>query len=146
MAGRGGASDVPTDELRGKGRVYGGMKTKSDDRNQPEKRNQKPTTGQPESAESRETFAQREKRPGQVGLANEARPGLGTRAEDELVRNDPAENREMIDKPLTKDSGKPKATPYGYSEPLPAPREQDPNTLATELERQTGASGQMGNG
>jgi len=121
------------------------MKTKSHKRNEPEKRNQKPETGQPESAESRETFAKREKRPGQVGLANEARPGLGTRAEDEEARNDPAETREMVDKPLVKDSGKPKATRYGYSEPRPEPREQNPNALATELERQTGASGHMGN-
>lgn len=122
------------------------MKTTSHKPNEPEKRSQKPETGQPETAESRETFAEREKRPGEVGLANEARPGLGTRAEDEEARNDPAEARERVDKPLVKDSGKPKATRYGYSEPRPEPREQDANSLAHELERQTGASGQMGNG
>src|SRR4051812_18072030 len=39
--------------------------------------------GEPESPATLATFPQRTKRPGQVGLANEARPGLGTRAADE---------------------------------------------------------------
>ena len=122
------------------------MKAKPNEQNDAEKRNQKPGTGKPESRESRETFAQREKRPGQVGLANEARPGLGSRAENEAARNDPAAASDMIDKPLVKDSGKPKATRYGYSEPTPEPREQAPNSFAHEEERSTGASGQSGNG
>src|SRR4051812_37492978 len=36
--------------------------------------------GAPESQASRQSFPERTKRPGSVGLANEARPGLGTRA------------------------------------------------------------------
>lgn len=85
-----------------------------------------PRSRRPESAGSRETFGQRTKRPGRVGLANEARPGLGTRAVS---------------------GGKPKAKAKGrslkgYTEPRPAPREQHPGTMAHELELQTGMSGQ----
>ena len=101
--------------------------------------------GKPESPESRETFAKREQRPGEVGLANEARPGLGTRGEDEVSRNNPAETEESSLKGVGK-LGKPKATRYSYDEPRPEPREQAPNSLAHEQERSTGASGQSGNG
>lgn len=105
------------------------------------KRNEKAVTGRPESPQSRETFPERAKRPRQVGLANEARPGLGTRAEDEAKRNDPG--ADDVDRPM-KTTGKPKATRYGYDEPLPEPREQAPNSFAHEEERSTGASGQSG--
>ena len=43
----------------------------------------------PELPGSRETFPERTKKPGEAGLANEARPGLGTRAEEDEWRNDP---------------------------------------------------------
>lgn len=109
--------------------------------NEKAERNKKPVTGLPESPASRETFPEREKRPGQVGLANEARPGLGTRAEDERERNDPHPEK----KSHISDKGKPKATPHGYEEPRPEPREQEPNSLAHEQERSTGVSGHMGN-
>ncbi len=100
--------------------------------------------GAPESEESRKTFPKRQQKPGEVGLANEARPGLGTRADDA----DPAN---ADDKPATPaksatDSGQPKATRYGYEEPRPAPREQPPDSLAHEQERSTGASGQSSGG
>ncbi len=38
--------------------------------------------------------------------------------------------------------GKPRATKRGYEEPRPEPREQAPDSLAHEQERQTGMSGQ----
>jgi hypothetical protein len=120
------------------------MKPKQNDQGHRDERTQK-TGGRPESPESRETFAKREQRPGQVGLANEARPGLGTRGEDEVKRNDPAEAKPGPVKGAG-GLGKPKATRYGYDEPLPEPREQAPNSLAHEEERSTGASGQSGNG
>lgn len=107
-------------------------------------RSDKPVTGQPESPESRETFAKREQRPGEAGLANEARPGLGTRAEEERIRNDPGVVPKSTRAPRH-DPSKPKATRYGYDEPRPEPREQLPDSLAHEEERSTGVSGHMGN-
>lgn len=102
--------------------------------------------GQPESPESKETFAQRERKPGDAGLANEARPGLGTRADE----TDPAASERVKGRSRRRakvdDTGKPKATPYGYEEPRPEPREQAPDTLAHEQERSTGTSGHMGIG
>lgn len=83
------------------------------------------------------TVPERGKKPGQVGLANEARPGLGTRA----VSADPA----LVPGDLAEDvlaEGAPKATPHGYEEPRPAPREQPSNSRAHEEERSTGMSGQ----
>lgn len=101
--------------------------------------------GQPESAESKETFAQRERKPGDAGLANEARPGLGTRADEGAsAGDDRLKGRRR--RTRTEDTGKPKATPYGYEEPRPEPREQAPDTLAHEQERSTGTSGHMGIG
>lgn len=77
------------------------------------------------------------KKPGHVGLANEARPGLGTREDN----GDPAAAAE---KPLQEATSKtkPRATKRGYEEPRPAPREQPSNSLAHEQERSTGMSGQ----
>ena len=101
--------------------------------------------GLPESPESKETFAQREKKPGEAGLANEARPGLGTRADEPATTpTDRAKSRAR--RSAKDDTGKPKATPYGYEEPRPEPREQAPDTLAHEQERSTGTSGHMGIG
>ncbi len=66
--------------------------------------------------------AQRRRRPGEVGLANEARPGLGTRA-----------------------AGREAGAPAGGAAipPVrrPAPREQDSDSLAQEMQRSTGVSG-----
>ncbi len=102
--------------------------------------------GQPESPQSRETFAQREKRPGEVGLANEARPGLGTRADDTekpaVVEASPRSKRRP--RRAFDDNSQPRATPYAYDEPRPEPREQAPDSMAHEQERSTGASGHMG--
>ena len=59
-------------------------------------------------------------RPGRVGLANEARPGLGRRG------------------------GTAKQGKRGgrYTKTRPAPREQAPDSMAHELERATAMSGQ----
>lgn len=102
--------------------------------------------GQPESPQSKETFPQRERKPGEAGLANEARPGLGSRADkaDPAASEGPkGRGRRRV---KTDDTGKPKATPYGYEEPRPEPREQAPDTMAHDQERSTGTSGHMGIG
>lgn len=95
--------------------------------------------GAPESLPSRETFPKRTKKPGAAGLANEARPGLGSRADEA----DPDEAPTKAPKEA-KSKSKPRATPHGYEEPRPAPRDQPPNTMAHEMERSTGMSGQSG--
>jgi hypothetical protein len=97
-----------------------------------------PRGGAPESPQSRETFPERTKKPGKVGLANEARPGLGSRADDA----DPAAPPKKKTAKKAATDGKPTATKRGYEEPRPEPREQPPNTMAHEQERQTGMSGQ----
>lgn len=71
------------------------------------------------------------------GLANEARPGLGTRNDDPNPQAKPKSTP-----PEPKTGQKPKATRRGYEEPRPAPREQAPDSLAHEQERSTGMSGQ----
>ena len=95
--------------------------------------------GAQESPASRETFPERTKKPGAVGLANEARPGLGTRADEA----DPAAAPDKTPKEA-KSKSKPRATKLGYEEPRPAPRDQPPDTMAHEQERSTGMSGQSG--
>jgi hypothetical protein len=93
--------------------------------------------GAHESPESLETFSSRTKRPGKVGLANETRPGLGTRA-----RENPK-------------TGRPEATPEERAasvegdvphppEARPEPSEQDSDSLAQEQQRDTGVSGHTG--
>jgi hypothetical protein len=95
--------------------------------------------GAPESRRSRSTTKQRTKKPGNVGLANEARPGLGTRADDGRKRASP-------DAPMKEATSrsKPEATRHGYEEPRPEPREQEPDSRAHEEERSTGESGHSG--
>lgn len=85
-----------------------------------------------ESRPSRETFPRRTERPGEAGLANEARPGLGSRGESPPAKKakssaGPAHDRDPLgrDKPIVR----------------PAPREQKPDSMARELERDTGVSG-----
>lgn len=98
--------------------------------------------GAPETAASQKTFPERTERPEHgAGLANEARPGLGTRA-DEAAPSADAPGPDNF--PDAKSSAKPRATRYGYEKPRPSPREQAPDSMAHEIERQTGASGQMG--
>ena len=99
-------------------------------------------TGAPESRQSNETFPRRTDPPGKAGLANETRPGLGTRGTDvspdanpgdaklpkgETVAQRQRSSREPNDKPLPRD-----------------PQEQRPDTWAHEAERSTGVSGHSG--
>lgn len=76
-------------------------------------------------------------KPGAEGLANEARPGLGTRDDNW----DPASAKATAND-KTADTSKPRATPHGYEEPRPEPREQPADSFAHEQERSTGVSGQ----
>jgi hypothetical protein len=96
--------------------------------------------GAPESPESRETFEQRTKKPGDAGLANEARPGLGSRADyadPAVIPTEPPKE--------AKSRSKPEATKHSYEEPRPEPREQPSDSMAHEQERSTGVSGHSGN-
>lgn len=88
--------------------------------------------GRPESPQSKKTFSRRTARPGEVGLANETRPGLGTRGR-------------KMKSPPKKTVGQ-DADPLGRNAPLipREPREQKAGSLGAELERATVASGQMG--
>jgi hypothetical protein len=100
-----------------------------------------PQSGAHESPESTETFPQRTKRPGQVGLANEARPGLGTRGTDADPRNpEPAGRR--TDSKVAEDAIE--AEPPHPPERKPTPAEQDSDSLAQEQQRSTGVSGHAG--
>jgi hypothetical protein len=95
-----------------------------------------------ESAASRKTFPQRRKKPGEVGLANEVRPGLGTRAKASRAKETKAGSKAKPAKTVRYDK-----EPLGRVAPLPpakprrAPREQAPDSFAHELEHDTGVSG-----
>jgi hypothetical protein len=102
-------------------------------------------SGQPpgakESPESIKALPLRAKKPGQVGLANETRPGLGTRAygnssEEPSVSEEqpPTENR------ANKRPAKVPKPPIERGERS----EQDPTSLAQEQQRSTGVSGHAG--
>lgn len=73
----------------------------------------------------------------QKGLVTEAQPGMGSRADDAAS----AANATKVPKEAA-DKGKPRATKLAYEEPRPEPRDQPPDSLAHEQERQTGMSGQ----
>jgi hypothetical protein len=92
-----------------------------------------PASGAPESPQSKETFPKRTERPGDAGLANEVRPGLGTRGAATAA-------------PQNKSAPHEDHEPLGRNAPLPPrePREQKPNSLAREQERDTGVSGHSG--
>jgi hypothetical protein len=95
-----------------------------------------------ESAASRETFPKRRKKPGEVGLANEVRPGLGTRA-----KTGPSKDTKAGSKTRSSGSVRYDKEPLGRVAPLPplkprrAPREQASDSFAHEMERDTGVSG-----
>jgi len=76
-----------------------------------------------------------------VGLVNESRPGLGARSPAQGgPPNDPAAAPDGLET-----EGAPRATPRGYVEPRPEPREQPSDSYAHEQERSTGVSGHLGN-
>lgn len=79
--------------------------------------------------------AQRTRRPGPAGLANEARPGLGTRA-------DRGDSKPEEGRPLR--TGRPRAQKAAktYREPTPPPQEEPADEMIREQEHSTGVSGQ----
>lgn len=85
-----------------------------------------------------DAFEKRSRPPGEAGLANEARPGLGTRA-DEKSETPAAPKR-------TESEGEPRAVEAArmYHPPRPDPQEQNPDSMAQEYQRSTGVSGHMG--
>ena len=90
-----------------------------------------------EVPKSPESSAKGTRKPREMGLANEARPGLGTRADNP----DPAAIPDASPKEA-KSGSKPKATKHGYEEPRAEPREQPSDSRAHDEERSTGVSGQ----
>ena len=96
---------------------------------------QKP--GAHESTASQESFSQRTKRPGQVGLANEARPGLVSRAAGQ--KDSDSETARVLEIDVT-DVASLESLPQP-PERRPDPVEQDPDSLAHQWERETGVSG-----
>jgi len=99
-----------------------------------------PSPGQRGSPKGRMPVSSPRKKPGHAGLANESRPGLGTRNDDP----DPAHKPKGLS-PEASQRGQPKATMRGYEEPRPEPREQSSDPQASDEERSTGVSGHMGN-
>jgi hypothetical protein len=107
----------------------------------PEKPTAKPgqRPGAPRSPKSIETSPSQAKHRGQVGLANESRPGLGTRErEDENENAEAVENNNSPDETLPDDN-----VPLPPKE-RPEPSEQDSDSLAQEQQRETGVSGHSG--
>lgn len=123
--------------------VFGPMKRA------PRKNIEKPSTskrpaGGSESPQSRKTFARRTKPPGEVGLANETRPGLGTRFNEPF----PGEPPLSASAGVVENSGEQTVAQRQHSsiepndKPLPRePQEQRPDSWAHEAERSTGVSG-----
>ena len=81
--------------------------------------------------------SERTKKPGEVGLANEARPGLGTRAKTKRGKITKRAATPHDAEPLGRDA------PLPPAKPRPAPREQASDSMAREQERDTGVSGHM---
>jgi hypothetical protein len=79
-----------------------------------------------------------------VGLANEARPGLGTRAEDADPATAPAKSEAANNEAHDDGMSPPKADPRKYRPPTPEPQEQAPDSLEHELQRSSGVSGHTG--
>jgi hypothetical protein len=101
-----------------------------------------PHPGAKESPGSVETFPLRTKRPGTVGLANEGRPGLGTRADAVSPGASPAD---LPKREKGKGVGESGESPVPKPpDKRPEPEEQDPNSLAQEQQRSTGVSGHAG--
>ena len=71
------------------------------------------------AAESRQTLPKPIPKPGEAGLANEARPGLGTRANNPDPSLSPKSGSEK-----NGSDQEPAATPRGYEEPRPEARDR----------------------
>ena len=102
-----------------------------------------------------ERAAQRQQRPGEAGLANENRPGLGTRGDptqnkpEELGRGGQAAQSGESKAQKKPEGASAKKAPTGRSASdlgadtsHPAPNEQNSNSLEQEQPRSTGMSGQ----
>lgn len=105
-------------------------------------------SGAPESQSSNETFPHRTDPPGKTGLANEVRPGLGTRRETDASPTKPGDAR--LPDPEQENDDLPRRQRSGTEpndKPLPRdPQEQRPDSWAQEEERDTGVSGHLGSG
>jgi hypothetical protein len=104
----------------------------------------KPRAGAPESGQTKETFPRRKAPPGEVGLANETRPGLGTRFNEPF----PGEPHGGQPPPGAEPQEGDTVAQHQHSsiepndKPLPRePQEQAPDSWAHEAERSTGVSG-----
>ena len=101
----------------------------------------------PRQTDGARKAAQRTKLPGDAGLANEQRPGLGTRAK-KTPQAKPAK-KTAARKPAKSKRTPSDREPLGRDAPLPpakprsAPRENPSDTFSREQERDTGVSGHM---
>jgi hypothetical protein len=104
-------------------------------------RPRKDRAGAPESPASNDTFSHRTKKPGEAGLANEARPGLGTRGRKPAA---PPPDRKSREGGSVADRQRSSREPN--DQPLPRePKEQQPDSFAQQEERDTRVSGHAGN-
>lgn len=113
--------------------------------NSPTSHNHKPLAGQyPQypgarvSTEPEETFPQNRPQPASTGLANEARPGLGARASGH-----DHERTRVVEIDVADVEGLQSVVPRP-PETRRDPVEQDSDSLAHQLERETGVSGHSG--
>lgn len=88
-----------------------------------------------ERAQHVDAFEKRQERPGDAGLANEARPGLGTRADEAEPKPAPGAHRPDRREPRAPEAAK------KFQPPRPDPQEQGADSLAQEEQRSTGVSG-----
>lgn len=101
--------------------------------------------GAPESRQSNETFPRRTAPPGASGLANEARPGLGTRRDETAPVETPKEETSNKVSGEGNVSKRQRSSLEPNDKPLPKdPQEQPPDSWAHEAERSTGVSGHTG--
>lgn len=91
-----------------------------------------------ESAASVQSFPLRSQLPGKVGLANQARPGLGARGPEPHEEESPLVEIDVTDVAGV-DSVVPRPPDRQHE-----PAEQDADSLAQQLERETGVSGHSG--
>ncbi len=97
-------------------------------------------SGQP--AEQR--VAQRITRPGEAGLANENRPGLGTRGDLVTIESESEKSGQSGGAAGGKTDTQRAAARQATKDSRPSPREQDSESLEQEQQRSTGMSGQSG--
>lgn len=124
--------------------VFGAMNNKSRKDRPQESPRRGPSPGQEETELHRRTDP-----PGVVGLGNEARPGLGTRANEPFPGEPDTEPANEAETPAEGEGGNVAQRQHSGVEPndkpVPRePREQQPDTWDHEEERSTGVSGHLG--